>query len=381
METDRRVLPFLDIRSEENLAHRLEVDHAFLVRVAERNESGEARVRTHRKMIRGKTREIQEPVDEELKQVLNSVVHCMALQTATMLRSSPLVHGYVPGRSAFTNAKAHVGSVFVQKLDIQNFFSTITSSMVIAAVQRLGMSQQAAILFARIVSRDNCLPLGYSPSPLISNLVVMPLDEDLALLASDHGVVITRYADDITLSAAEYFDLEAEVEALFNAHGFEINAAKSVTGKSAHGIHITGFTVARDSPRLPQHLKRVVRQDLFHIDRIGLDEQARVRGRTPESFARRMASRLGLLRSTEPEYYALLARGFPTAVSVLEDRRLASQERKRRRRERLANKLMAAPSSPPGFYEPSVSYREGTSDLASAANAVDSDSSSAWDLV
>lgn len=384
METDRRVLPFSDIRTEANLASALGLELAFLLRVAQRNDSGEAEVRLRKKKIRGKSRIVQEPRDEELKQTLNSVVHSLALTTATLLRSSSLVHGYVPSRSAFTNAKAHVQSRFAQKLDIRNFFASIDCSMIAGSFQHLGMGSRAAMLLTRVVSRDGHLPLGYASSPLVSNLVMVRLDVRLLALSEERGLTVTRYADDVTFSADDAFDISVEFAALLGDFGFEVNESKTTSGRLSDGMHITGFTVAGETPRLPRRLKRMVRQDLFHICRIGMEEQAKARGRTPESFARRMSSRLGLLRATEPSYHAQLVERFPLALQILEDRRLLSQERKKRRRERLAKELLASPSQSPTFYLPSVSYNQteesagGESDPATPA---DGSGSSAWDLV
>lgn len=49
------------------------------------------------------------------------------------------------------------------------------------------------------------LPQGAPTSPMLSNLAAVSLDEELTVYADQHGIVYTRYADDLTLSASKDF--------------------------------------------------------------------------------------------------------------------------------------------------------------------------------
>lgn len=380
METSHQVLPFFDIGSRNQVATLLGFDLAFLEKTAERHQNGDATVRMIRKNIRGKVRSVHEPIDDDLKQVLSTLVRAMTLTTCSFLRSTPVVHGYMAGRSAHSNAAAHVGSLYVQKFDIKNFFPSVSRTMVSETLQNLGMSSDAAELIADLTTRDDSLPLGYAPSPLISNLILVPADQEFLRVATEHNLVVTRYADDLTFSGDSYFDLTPRVSAILVAQGFELNPTKTISGRLSDGIRITGFSVTPSEARLPQRLKRAIRLDLFYLDRNGLDAQAAARGRTPESFSRRMTSRMGILRSCEPRYYEQLAVQFPQAVAALEHRRQLAVARRARRRQRLATELLSNPLPKPALYVPTTTWAPlpATWNPASQSTA---NGASAWDPI
>ena len=105
-------------------------------------------------------------------------------------------HGFVPGRSIFTNAAAHVGNALVLKFDLQEFFPTITYARVVGLLTRLGYftnnafyskqddSHRVAPTLARLcvyAERPTHFMTAYCPqgaptSPAISNLICRRLD-------------------------------------------------------------------------------------------------------------------------------------------------------------------------------------------------------------
>jgi hypothetical protein len=112
------------------------------------------------------------------------------------------VKGFVRGRSAVDNAKAHVDQRVILNADIKDFFDSITTEQVLGAFIRLGCKKDIATLLTKICTFNGRLPQGASTSPVVSNLVCSGLDSDLAAFASRQGARYTRYADDLTFSTS-----------------------------------------------------------------------------------------------------------------------------------------------------------------------------------
>lgn len=197
-------LPFhqdgLPISSAEELAVSLRVSVSFL-------NSAVASVDTHQYQSfaipkrGGGVRRIDAPKPGGKIRFLQNRIMPM-LQRAH--DADPAAHGFVCGKSIVSNANMHIGKRWVLNVDLKDFFPTISLSRVrgIFRNQPFNMGEEAADLMAKICTRHNALPQGASTSPVLSNFVARHLDRSLNALAVRHGLVYTRYADDITLSTS-----------------------------------------------------------------------------------------------------------------------------------------------------------------------------------
>lgn len=136
------------------------------------------------------------------------------------LEANNAAHGFCQNRSIVTNAKPHVGADIVVKIDLQNFFESISYKRVQQLFLGFGYSEIAARIFALICTkvtterrqikgknkyktvRDRHLPQGAPTSPAISNLICDRLDRRLAKMAQNLDFIYTRYADDLTFSTS-----------------------------------------------------------------------------------------------------------------------------------------------------------------------------------
>lgn len=134
-------------------------------------------------------------------------------------------HGFVIRRSIVTNAAPHAGKRVVVKLDLENFYTTVCHSRVVAIFRSLGYSREAAIWLAGLttaaipagldvpddnlsllnVYRGRHLPQGAPTSPTLANLSAFSLDLRLSGLARTFRAQYTRYADDLTFSGPQKF--------------------------------------------------------------------------------------------------------------------------------------------------------------------------------
>jgi len=225
-----------------------------------------------------------------------------------------LVHdsstAYGPGCSSHKNATVHAGASWIVKLDIKDFFESISERQVYHLYRKLGYPALLAFELARLSTRHispyregarlfrdgrwrwtagqpgkawpyprvdqvGHLPQGAPTSPMLANLVVREMDEKIKIIARAAGATYTRYADDMVLSLT--FGSRAAATALLQSvadvvtgEGFRINRKKThACGPGARKI-VTGLLVNETSPRLPRSLKDEIELALHFIERRGL---------------------------------------------------------------------------------------------------------------
>jgi RNA-directed DNA polymerase len=129
-------------------------------------------------------------------------------------------HGFRAGRSIVTNAHPHVGQRVLVKVDLQNFYPSVSYSRVVAIFRSLGFSREVSTWLARLTTTklpldfvrqsrkqkkwspylSRHLPQGAPTSPALANLSAFALDLRLAGLARTFSARYTRYADDLSFS-------------------------------------------------------------------------------------------------------------------------------------------------------------------------------------
>jgi retron-type reverse transcriptase len=182
-------------------------------------------------------------------------------------------HGFRPGRSIRTYAAPHVGHAVVLKLDLKDFFPSVTAARVAAILATAGYPEPVARRLAglcttstpadawdapgapatpdarlRRLLREPHLPQGAPTSPALANLAAWRLDARLAALATAAGAVYTRYADDLAFSGDAEFARRVErfyVHACATAieEGFEVNTRKTRLMRRGVRQRIAGVVV------------------------------------------------------------------------------------------------------------------------------------------
>jgi RNA-directed DNA polymerase len=172
---------------------------------------------------------------------------------------------YEPGSSILDAATPHVGCRWLIKVDIRNFFESISE---IAAYRvfrnEFGFQRLISFEMTRLCTRKGPssafrarsrwrshwnryakissywtskvghLPHGAPTSPMLANLSVRALDEQLQALAESGGLIYTRYADDLFFSTTElkYTRQDAgilitKIYGELRTHGFSPNTSKT----------------------------------------------------------------------------------------------------------------------------------------------------------
>ena len=173
------------------------------------------------------------------------------------------VFGFVSGRSAVNAAQKHCNSNWVYSVDIKNFFSTTNEGVVKNALLELGYSQKACDLIVPLCCYFDYLAQGSPASPVLSNLVMKPVDEQLFALSVEHDITYTRYADDIVFSGINVFPeiLNQSVKDIFKGTCWELSANKEYFADSTKGqrLKVHGLLVHEDKAKLTKGYRNKIR--------------------------------------------------------------------------------------------------------------------------
>ncbi len=109
----------------------------------------------------------------------------------------------VKGRGTHWAYSRHARHPSMIRLDISNFFPSVSEDTVRGRLARLGASEQVANTLVRLVTLPEGLPQGAPTSVAVADMVLFPLDERLAGMAEKHGFTYSRYVDDLTVSGGQ----------------------------------------------------------------------------------------------------------------------------------------------------------------------------------
>lgn len=182
---------------------------------------------------------------------------------------SNIAHGFIKKRGVLTNAQEHLNKKYLFKLDIKNYFKSITKEGIKKAFLKLGFSDSGADIFSNLCTCNNILYEGFNTSPILANLYCFDLDLELKLLAEKYKVGISRYSDDITFSSdTDNFPSIDEIKEIFEKHTFKINEEKTIKLKYGQPQYVTGLSISNDQyPRVPKIMKRKIRQELYYLNK------------------------------------------------------------------------------------------------------------------
>lgn len=208
-------------------------------------------------------REINAPNEElmnalrELKLIFENDCHALHHTSA---------FAYISGRSTIDSVKRHQQneSKWFGKYDLKNFFGSTTLEFVMSMLSMVfpfsevvkNTAGKTALETAlSLAFLDGGLPQGTPFSPLITNIMMIPVDFVLANRLRDYNgqrYVYTRYADDFCISSKytfNYREIEAMIQdVLAGFHApFRINESKTRYGSSAGKNWMLGVMLNKDN--------------------------------------------------------------------------------------------------------------------------------------
>lgn len=169
------------------------------------------------------------------------------------------VHGFTEGKNIKSNAEKHASHLHLINIDLEDFFPSIHLWRIRGSLMSkpFMLGYVPANVIAQICCRDDgILPQGGVTSPIISNIICGPLDNDLMSFARKKRSYYTRYADDITFSTSSFhlpekiailengkITLGDELISIINKHNFKINFSKVRYACPTLRQDVTGLTV------------------------------------------------------------------------------------------------------------------------------------------
>jgi hypothetical protein len=198
---------------------------------------------------------------ERPKSMLKAAQRRVLREVLDWIPAHETAHGFVPGRSARSHAAAHAGAAVVVRLDLEDYFASVTAGRVYGIFRTVGYPEAVAhtltALCTNVVPQTQWaalgrparpllraqwrlgrrlatphLPQGAPTSPALAGLATFSLDRRLSGLAGAFGARYTRYADDLAFSgdaglAPRAGRLAALAGEIARDEGFLLNAAKT----------------------------------------------------------------------------------------------------------------------------------------------------------
>ncbi|MGA2850426.1 MAG: reverse transcriptase family protein, partial [Terracidiphilus sp.] len=225
---------------------------------------------------------------EAPKEKLKELQRVILREILEQIPSHAAAHGFVKGRSIKTFAAPHVGRRVVLRLDLRDFFPSVSGARVKALFRTAGYPDAVAerlggictnaaprgmwktlgngldpqaMADARALYAWPHLPQGAPTSPALANICGWRVDCRLSGLADAAGATYTRYADDLAFSGDREFERCVSRFALW---------AGAILHEEGFQVHHRKTRVMRQGVR--QYLAGLVTNERLNVPRADFDE-------------------------------------------------------------------------------------------------------------
>lgn len=228
------------------IAYDLSLDRTYLVSIIRRSSFYYKRFTIPKR--NGEQRVIYQASPE-----LKSLQYWVRENILRLLPVSDAAFAYQVGDSIKKHATFHKDAYFIFHTDIENYFPSVHSKMLIDVLIAHQEELQAEGLWfedlcdviTKICFRNDQLSIGTVSSPMISNIVAYSFDELITSHCQKHGYKYSRYADDIYISGSNYIPESTKkfVKDCLHSHGFRINDSKTWFKSKKSRRKITGLII------------------------------------------------------------------------------------------------------------------------------------------
>lgn len=229
------------------------------------------------------------------------------------------------GKNILHNALLHSNQGNVIRMDLKDFFPSITFPRVRGLFHSMGYSSGIASVLALLCTDSEkkeiefeskkqyvsvgprVLPQGAPTSPAISNLLASQLDKRIRgyLKFIDNKWSYTRYADDLVLSHPnkniEVGRLLAYLNNVIHDEGFIVNPTKTIIMRSPHRQMVNGLVMSKNGPRIQKKYLRNVRAMLHNAKKESSKSQTILN-------IDEIKGKLAFIKMVMPDYFIKLTR-------------------------------------------------------------------------
>lgn len=224
----------------------------------------------------GGLRQIDQP-NEELMKALRELVSIFRNDFCALYHTAAFA--YVKGRSTIDSVKKHQmhRSRWFLKIDFENFFGSTTLKFLMSMLEKIFpfsevmRDDEGRMELTRAVSLcflDDGLPQGTPASPMLTNLMMIPIDYEISKSLTPDGFIYTRYADDSLISHSRSFmftDMCRRIEEILGKFQapFAIKKTKTRYGSSAGANWNLGVMLNKDNEITIGHQKKKIYKSMI----------------------------------------------------------------------------------------------------------------------
>jgi len=228
-----------------------------------------------------KKRVLYEP-NFKLKYIQKYILHIILNRFIPVYKLGKCVTGFSANESILTNAKPHLNRVAIIKMDIKDFFPSITRKMIYNIFRKYNkFSYEYAYILSHLVTYEDALPQGAPTSPFLANICAKGIDYKINKLIEvinkkqKMNIAYTRYADDITISFDKKFNYDYIVNVVTQIifdEGFYPNLQKTNIIKHHHCQMVTGIVVNNDVPTIEKKQREKIKFILSIWEKYGIED-------------------------------------------------------------------------------------------------------------
>lgn len=207
-------------------------------------------------------REIYNPEKRKYRQVetpkhVMKTVHSRIRDLISKIEIPVYIFSPRQGGSTIDNALLHQNSQYLFKIDIKNYFPSITKQKIYNFFRlKMECSKDVAAILAEIATTSGHLPTGSSLSPIMSYHVNSDMWEEIYLRTVESGCKLSVWVDDVCISGAMIPEsLIWDVKKIIHNHKFKYHKEFIYSPKEPKNITGIIVTPSRIMPRKGQYKK------------------------------------------------------------------------------------------------------------------------------
>ena len=185
-------------------------------------------------------------------------------------RISRYAYGFKKNYSIIDNARMHIGSKKLVKMDIKDFFPSIRHNRILRIFMEIGYSRNISLYLTKLCCLDNKLPQGAPTSPALSNIFFKDIDNEIIGFSICRNIIYTRYADDLAFSGNIHpHSIFDKISNILQRYKLKVNQKKCVLRRPYQQQKVTGIIV-NEKLNTQKKYRKKIRQEMYYIKKFGL---------------------------------------------------------------------------------------------------------------